>query len=102
MARKYNTDDDYLRLPIRTKTAKRFFKAYVVMWIIGGSIPILAWAIFLGTIFSKDKTHSVEMKFEKFTPIDEMESWKNWENERKKRVEEYQLRTSTPSESSER
>lgn len=101
MARKYNTDDDYLRLPIRTKTAKRFFKAYAILWIIGAMVPILAWTIFLVPIFTKDRTHAVERKFGNLD-----EAFKNFDDDfmvdTRKSIEESKLQSNTPSESSER
>lgn len=101
MARKYNTDDDYLRLPIRTKTAKRLFKGYVILCIICGIIPIIAWMAIIVPIFTKDRTHAVERKFGNLD-----EAFKNFDDdfmvETRKSIEESKLQSNSPSESSER
>jgi len=93
MAKKYEIEDDYLRLPIKTKTAKRFFKAYIILCVICGAIPIIAWMFIIVPIFTKDRTHVVERKFEKMPSL--------FDEDRKLR-EQAKLKATTPSDSSER
>ncbi len=98
MARKFHTDDDYLRLPIRTKTAKRFFKGYVILCVICGIIPFLAWMAIIVPIFTKDRTHAVERKFGNLD-----EAFKNFDDDfmadTRKSIEEADLKAATSSES---